>query len=170
MPIFKAKKGVRCCNTYKGVMLLVHAMNIVKRVLETIRESVNVDGMQFGFIAGKGKTDALFVIRSMQKDYRDKKRKLHKCFVDVEKISDRVPRKMMEWAMLKEGSLVIIARTVMSAILGTKRKSEWNQSYPKNYGVHLALYQESVLLPLLFVLVVKVITEYTNKGLMNKTL
>ena len=66
MPIFK-KKEIRNCNTYKEVKLLEHAMKIVERVLERrIRESINVDAMQFGFMPGRGTKNALFVVRRMQ--------------------------------------------------------------------------------------------------------
>ena len=52
---------------------------------ERIRESVNIDSMQFGFMCGRGATDSLFVVRIMQEEYSDKKKKLHMCFVDIEK-------------------------------------------------------------------------------------
>ena len=52
--------------------------------------------MQFGFMPERGTTDALFVVRRMQEGYRDKKKKLCMCFVDIEKVFDRVPRKVME--------------------------------------------------------------------------
>ena len=103
VPIFKGKGDVRNCNTYRGVQLLEHTMKIVERVLEKrIRELVNIDSMQFGFMPGRGTTDALFVVRKIQEEYRDKKKKLYMCFVNTEKASDRVPRKIMEWAMRKK--------------------------------------------------------------------
>ena len=58
--------------------------------------------MQFGFMPGRGTTDALFVVRRMQEECRGKK-KLYMSFVDIEKAFDRVPRKVMEWAMRKKG-------------------------------------------------------------------
>ena len=59
--------------------------------------------MQFGFMPGRGTTDVLFVVRKMQEEYRDKKKKLCMCFVNIENAFDRVPRKVIEWAMRKEG-------------------------------------------------------------------
>ena len=95
-PIFKGKGNVRNCNTYRGVKLLEHAMKIVEKVLERrIRELVNVDSMQFGFMPERGTTDALFVVRRIQDKYRDKKKKLYMCFVDIEKAFDRAPRKVI---------------------------------------------------------------------------
>ena len=75
-------------------------MKIVERVLERrIRELVNIDSMQFGFVIGRETPDTLFVVRRMQEECRNKKKKLYMCFVNIEKAFDRVPRKMMEWAM-----------------------------------------------------------------------
>ena len=69
-------------------------MKIVERVLERrIRELENIDSMQFGFMLGRGKTEAMFVVQRMQEEYRYKKKKLYMCFVDIEKAFDRVPRK-----------------------------------------------------------------------------
>ena len=69
VPIFKGKGDVMDCGAYRGVKLLEHAMKIVERVLEKrIRELVKVDDMQFGFMPGKGTTDALFIY--FEKDAR----------------------------------------------------------------------------------------------------
>ena len=66
-------------------------MKIIKRVLERrIRELVNIDSMQFGFMPGRGTTDALFVVQRMQEEYRDNKKKLYLCLVDIEKAFDRI--------------------------------------------------------------------------------
>ena len=68
VPIFKEKGDVRNCNAYKGVKLLEHAIKIVKTVLERrIREIVNVDGMHFDFMPGKGTTNAMFIVRGIQR-------------------------------------------------------------------------------------------------------
>ena len=46
VPIFKGKRDVRNCSTYRGVKLLKHAMKIVERVLERkIRKLVNINLM-----------------------------------------------------------------------------------------------------------------------------
>ena len=74
VPHFKGKGDVINCNTYRGVKLLEHTIKIVEKVLEgRIRELVNIDSMQFGFMPGRETTDALFVVQKMQKDNRDKK-------------------------------------------------------------------------------------------------
>ena len=51
------KGDVRKCNAYRGVKLLEHAMKIVGKVLERrIREVMNADGLQFGFMPEGGTT------------------------------------------------------------------------------------------------------------------
>ena len=53
-------------------------MKVLERVLERkLREKVNIDGMQFGFMPGKGTTDAIFVVRQMQEKFVAKNRKLY---------------------------------------------------------------------------------------------
>jgi len=41
--------------------------------------------MQFGYMKGKGTTDAIFIVRQMQKKFRAKGKKLYFGFVDLEK-------------------------------------------------------------------------------------
>ena len=68
----KGKGGVKNCNAYRGIKLFKHAMRIVERVLERrIREVVNVDGMQFGFMPDRGTTVVLFIFGRVQEKYRE---------------------------------------------------------------------------------------------------
>ena len=43
-------------------------------------------------------------------------------FVDLEKAFDRVPRRVMEWAMRKKGLPEILVKVVMSFYEGTEKK------------------------------------------------
>ena len=45
--------------------------------------------MQFGFMLGRETADALFVVRKMEEEYRDKK-ELYMRFVNIDKAFDRV--------------------------------------------------------------------------------
>ena len=45
-----------------------------------------MNDMQFGFMPGKGTTNALLIVRRMQEKYKDKK--LFMCFVDLKKAFD----------------------------------------------------------------------------------
>ena len=61
--------------------------------------------------------DAIFIVRRMQKEYQ---KKLYMCFFLMEKAFDRVPRKVMEWAIIKKGLLEVMVRAVMSLYNGAK--------------------------------------------------
>ena len=171
--IFKGKGDVRNLNTYRVVKLFERTIKIVERVLERrIRELVNIDLMQFGFMPERGTTDALFVIRRMQEEYRYKKKKLYIYFVDIEKTFDRVPRKVIERAMRKKDLPEVIVRAVMSLNYSAKTKVRMGSKLSEEFSVQVGvgLHQESVLSPLLFAIAVDVISENAREGLMNKIL
>jgi len=86
LPVFKGKGGPIECGSYVAIKLLEHAMQVTERVFERrIREKVKTDAMQFGFMSGKGTTDAIFTVRQMQEKYGCKGKKLYFAFVDLEK-------------------------------------------------------------------------------------
>ena len=89
---------------YRGLKLIYHVMKVMERVIETIiRERISIDNMQFGFMPGRGTTDAIFTLRQSQEKYLAKNKKLFFAFVDLEKVFDRVPRRVIWWAMRKLG-------------------------------------------------------------------
>jgi len=84
--------------------LLEHAMKVVERIFEDrIWQHIDIDDMQFGFMKGKGTTDAIFIVRQMQEKFRAKGKKLYFGFVDLEKAFDMVLRKVKRWAKRKLG-------------------------------------------------------------------
>jgi hypothetical protein len=54
-----------------------------------IRETVNINEMQIGFMPGRGTTDAIFITKQVQK-FLAKKKVLYFAFVNLEKAFDRV--------------------------------------------------------------------------------
>ena len=54
-------------------------------ILHTICANYKIDDMQLGFMKGKGTTDAIFMARQMQENFRVKGKKLYFGFVDLEK-------------------------------------------------------------------------------------
>ena len=67
-------------------------MKVIEHKFERrIREKVKTEAMQFGFMPGKGTTDAIFTVWQMQDKYGCKGKKLYFAFVDLEKGFDRLP-------------------------------------------------------------------------------
>ena len=168
-PLFKGKGNVMSCGSYEGVKLLEHAMKIVETVLERrIRTLVDLNEMQFGFMPRKGTMDAIFNLRRTQEEYQKKDKKLYMRFVDMEKAFDRVPRKVMEWPMRKKGLSEVIVRAIMSLYDGTKTRVKMGSAYSEEFEEKVSVHQGSVLSPLLFAIVVDVVTEKPEKvWLMN---
>ena len=159
------------CGSYRGVKLLEHAMKIVEKVLEKqIRTLVNLNKMQFGFMPGKGTVNAIFIARRMQQEYQMKDTKLYTCFVDIKKAFDRVPRKVMEWAMRKKGLSQVMVWAVMSLYDGAKTRVRVASAYSEEFEVKVYVHQGSVLSSLLFAIVVDVITEKARRDVVNKSL
>jgi len=99
-------------------------MKVVERIFKNkIWQQIDIDAMQFGFMKGKGTTDAIFIVRQMQDKFKTKGKKLYFGFMCLEKALDRVLREVIRWAMRKLGveewlvSAVIFMVTVMVLIL-----------------------------------------------------
>ena len=58
--------------------------------------------MQFGFMPGCGTTDVISIVTQIQEAYIRKNRNLYFAFVDLGKAFDRVPRKVLWWALRKK--------------------------------------------------------------------
>jgi len=68
LPVYKGKGDPMECGSYSGIKLLEHAMKVVEKIFEhRIRQQIEIDDMQFGFMKGKGTTDAIFMARQMQR-------------------------------------------------------------------------------------------------------
>ena len=80
IPFYKNKGDPLECRSYRGIKLLEQALKLYERVLEVrIREQVNINDMQFGFMPGKGTTDAIFITRQVQEKHLAKKKDLYLC-------------------------------------------------------------------------------------------
>ena len=112
------------CGNYRGVRLLEHGMKVYKYVLEKkLRKIVDIGSYQFGFRQGMSTTGAIFIVRQLQEKYNQKKTKLFHIFIYLEKAFDRVPRKVIEWALRRK---MVPERTVKAimALYIDKNKSE----------------------------------------------
>ena len=58
---------------------------------------MSIANMTFGFMPGKGTTDAIFIMRQVQEQHQATRKKLYYTFVDLEKAFDRVPIEVVKW-------------------------------------------------------------------------
>ena len=97
-------------------------------------------------------------------------KKLCMCFVDLEKAFDRVPRKVMKWALRKKRLAEVLVQAVMSLYEGSRTKVRVGSGTSDEFGVRVGVHQGSVLSPLTFAIVVDVVTEHAREGLLNEIL
>ena len=115
VPVYKWKGDLLVCGSYRAIGLLEQPTKVLETVLEKrIRCQMSIVNMQFGFMSGKGTTDAIFITPQVQEKHQEKKKKLDYAFVDLEKKFDRVPREVVRWALRKLGVDEWLIRTVMA--------------------------------------------------------
>ena len=84
--LYKGKGDALERGNYRGLKLLDHVMKTTERIIKAIiRERINIDGMQFGFVPGRGTSDAIFILRQLQEKHLCKNKILYFAFVDLEK-------------------------------------------------------------------------------------
>ena len=57
--------------------LMEHVMNILERVIEcSVGKIEKIDNMQFGFVTGRSRRDAVLIVRQLQRRYLARKKDL----------------------------------------------------------------------------------------------
>ena len=71
-------------------------MEVLERIVDClIRHLMSITDNQFGFVQGRGTTDAIFVVRQLQEKHLAANKSLYMAFVNLKKAFDRVPRKVI---------------------------------------------------------------------------
>ena len=84
---------------YRGLKFLDQVMKVVEHILATIiRTQVDIDAMQFVSCLGE---ELLMqsILQQVHEKYLGKHKDLYFAFVDLEKAFERVPRKVLWWAI-----------------------------------------------------------------------
>ena len=150
---------------YRGLKLLDHVLKVIERVVEKImREQVDIDDMQFGFMPGRGTTDATVILRQLQEKYMSKDKKLFFAFVDLEKTFDCVPREVIWWSLRKMGVQEWLVKLVQAMYSNARSQVRVGDEYCKMFDVQVGVHQGSVLSPLLFIIVLEALLRNFRSG------
>ena len=165
VPIFKGKGDPLNLNSYRGIKLLEHTFKMYEKILDgRLHEAVDTDKMQYGFMPGRGTVDAVFVLRRLTKKFRAKNKNLFFVFVDLEKAFDRVPREVIRFALRQKGVSEYLVNGVMSCYKGCKTAVSVDRELSSSFSVKVGVHLGSALSPLLFIMVMDVLTEDVRDG------
>ena len=140
-------------------------MKVLERVLDShIREKVDIDKLQYGFVPGRGTTDAIFTVRQLQEKYRAVKKPLYFAFVDLEKAFDRIPRAVLWWALRSLGVEEWAVRVIQGMYSNARSRVRVNGQLSDEFEVQVGVHQGSVLSPLLFILVLEALSREFRTG------
>ena len=90
-------------------------MKVFKWIADSlIRQVVTIDESQFGFVPGSDTTDAIFVIHQLKEKYFTVGKQINMAIVDLQKAFDRVPQKVIRWAMRK----LVLYEWIVSLVYG----------------------------------------------------
>ena len=126
--------------------------------------TVSIDDSQFGFVPGRGTTDAIFVVRQLQEKYLAANKRLYMAFVDLEKAFDRVPRKVIWWALRKLGVDEWIVHLVQGMYSNARSRVPVGEGFSEEFEVKVGVHQGSVLSPLLFIIVLEALSREFRCG------
>jgi hypothetical protein len=120
--------------------------------------------MQYGFVPGRGTTNAIFITRQLQEKFVSANKPLYFAFVDLEKAFDRVPRRVL-WFALRSVGVEEWAVHVIQEMYSNARSRLWiNGQLSDEFGVDVGVHQGSVLSPLLFILVLEALSREFRGG------
>ena len=87
-------------------------------------------------------------------------------FVDLEKVFDRVPRKVIWWALRKLGVEEWIVRLVQGMFANARSCVRVGKGYSEEFEVKVGVHQGSVLSPLLFIIVLEALSREFRSGVL----
>ena len=163
--LYKGKEDALERGNYRGLKPTEQVMKVLERIVDgLIRQLVSTDDSQFGFVPGRGTTDAIFVVRQLQEKYLAAYKRLYMAFVDLEKVFDRVPGKVIWWTLTKLGVEEWIVRLVQGMYANEQGRVRVGEGYSKEFEVKVGVPEGSVLSPLLFIIVLEALSREFRSG------
>ena len=163
--LYKGKGDALERGNYSDLKLTEQVMKVLERIVDgLIRQLVSIDDSQFGFVPGRGTTDAIFVVRQLQEKYLAANKRLYMAFVDLEKAFDQVPRKVIWWALRKLGVEEWIVRLVQGMYANVQSHVCVGEGYSEEFEVKVGVHQGSVLSQLLFIIVLEALSREFRSG------
>ena len=164
IPIYKNKGDAQCCGNYRGIKLMSHTMKVWERIIKArLRDRVEISKQQYGYMPGKGTTDAMFALRMLMEKYREGQRELHCVFVDLKKAYDKVSREELWYCMRKSGIMEKYVQLVQDMYEGSETVVRCAVGTTESFKVKVGLHQGSALSPFLFAVIMDRLTDEVRR-------
>ena len=134
--LYKGKGDAFERGNYHGLKLTEQVMKVLERIVNSLirfTQLVTINDSKFGFVPGRGTTDAIFVVRQLQKKYLAANKRLYMAFIDLEKALDRVSRKVIWWALRKLSVVEWIVRQVQGMYANAQSRVRVGEGYSEEF-------------------------------------
>ena len=158
--IWKGKGDIHDSGRYRGNALLNQALKFMEGILDarTRRVESKIGENQLGLRKGRGTVDVLFAIRQIIEKRREFRKDVAFDFVDMKKAFDTVPRELafavMRWMEVGKAEVRMVEEMYKETTAVVKIEGEISEQF----GVAVGLRQGSALSPLLFIMVMNLIS------------
>ena len=106
----------------------------------------------------------MFVLQRLSEKFRAKNKKLFFIFVDLKKAFDPVPQEIICFALRQKGVPEYLVNGVISFYKGCKTAASVDGELSSSFSVKIGAHQRSALSPILFIMVMDVLTEDVGDG------
>ncbi|GKB93257.1 retrovirus-related pol polyprotein LINE-1 [Tanacetum coccineum] len=108
---------------------------------------------------GRSTTEAIHLLRSLIKKYRERQRDLHMAFLDLEKVYDSIPRELVWRTLIDKGAPGRYLRVLRDMYEGAKTRVRTSMGDTKFFPIEVGLHQGSAISPYLFALILDEISR-----------
>ena len=110
------------------------------------------------------------MVQQLQEKYLAVNKALDMAFMDLEKAFDRVPRKVIWWALRKLRVEKWIVRFVQGMYANAQSQVHVGEGFSKEFEVKVCGHQGSILSPLLFIIVLEALSREFRAGVPREDL
>ena len=131
---------------------------------DRLHEVVHIDKMQYGFMPGRGTVDAVFVLRRLTEEFRAKNKKLFLYLLTWKRLLNRCQGNIIRFALKRKSVPEYLVEWVMSLYKCCTTAFSVDGELLSSFSVKVGVDQRSALSPLLFMMVMDVLTEDLRNG------
>ena len=161
IPIHKSGSTMQCEN-YRGISLLSVPGKLFARILENrLRNEVEDKILEYqsGFRPGRSVQDHIHTLRQVCEITYRYQRKVHACFIDLQKAFDSVKRKEL-WKALSEHNVSdSLIGSIKSFYLNPKSMVQISGKTSKQFKIDVGVRQGCILSPLLFIILMNSVSR-----------